>query len=82
MQAFIWKSTSNVSDNYHDDGGLIVVAESLEAARALIVASSHGEQYRREVPPECGALTEAPDITLHLVSGEPRLVVFPNAGCC
>lgn len=96
MRAFIWRDTSPVSDHYHDDGGLLVVASSLTEARALAVEhlvermtpDYGGDEYRaaRRVEAEqklAGAAwqTADPDVEFG-VSALPMVLVFPNAGCC
>lgn len=82
MNVYIWVSINNVSDSYHDDGGLLVVAESLESARAMLADSSRGDKYLRALPPECDALKVEPEYIWPLASAvEPVIIVFPNAGC-
>lgn len=43
MKVFVWQEVEELTSNYHSTGGLVVVAESLEAARALVNAQR--EQY-------------------------------------
>lgn len=69
MKAFVWKSVCNLTDNYHDGGGCLVIAESLEAARKLL-------------PPECGAQEEQPEKEYDISSDKEEVFIFPNAGCC
>ena len=74
MKAFIWNRVEGATDNWHSEGGLFVVAPDLEEARALL---------KSKVPLKCGAFGESPDHVLDLVGEEiPRVVVFPDAGCC
>lgn len=73
MKAFVWVDIDKVTDNYHPGGGLLVVAESLEAARALVA-----EQVRSD----CAALTDEPDRQFDAVAEAPFHVVFRDAGCC
>lgn len=73
MKIFIWKDLPQVSGNYHPEGGLLVVAESLVAARALAA------QNPGIVIPD-GA---DPDYFMELVGpADPLVIVFPDAGCC
>jgi hypothetical protein len=88
MTIFVWHSVRNLTTNYHDDGGLVVVAESLEAARDAMrkVAAeprswSWSKDGTGEPKPDCEAYARDPDVT-----GEttlpPCVWIFPNAGCC
>lgn len=38
MKIFVWQYVDGLTDNYHDGGGVVVVAESLERARQLVPA--------------------------------------------
>lgn len=35
MNVYIWKYVDQVSNNYHSDGGVVVIAETEEEARKL-----------------------------------------------
>lgn len=73
MKIFIWERISNVTDSYHDGGGLTVIAPSLQEARDLI---------NKELPEDCGALTTDPDHEFTVDSEESKVIVFPDSGCC
>lgn len=45
MKVFVWENVDNLTENYHDSGGLVVVAESLERARQVVNES--GDKYER-----------------------------------
>jgi hypothetical protein len=70
MKIFIWQGVSGITDSYHDGGGVAVIAEDLEAARAHLGRSS--------------AMKEAPDFVFELKRGTkgPQTIVFPDSGCC
>jgi hypothetical protein len=74
MKLFIWKRVNELTDRYHDNGGCAIVAESLESARELF----------RKAEPElnCGLLHKEPDFESEVSAAEPRLFIFPDAGCC
>lgn len=72
---YIWNSVSDLTDNYHNGGGVVVVAPSLERARKIIKENCYSEH-----PDKCGALTEPPDHVIDL--SEERCFIFPDAGCC
>jgi hypothetical protein len=40
MNVYVWQEVTGLTDSYHSGGGLVVVAESLEAARALVNGSA------------------------------------------
>lgn len=81
-QIFIWRNVEPVSDYYHSNGGLVVIAKSLEEARGLAMEKLN----RVEGAATAVWLTEDPDIILPLLTGmikdEDRVLVFPDAGCC
>lgn len=75
MKLFVWDDVENVSGNYHDNGGLVVIAETLQRAHEIISeATKHAEK-------PCGALTAAPDF-IRECEGPEYVSVHPNAGCC
>ena len=73
MNVYIWESIEFVSDNYHDGGGLVVVAESLDAARELLRVETESTGYggaifkTKPVPDNCEAFTADPDCVLSVV---------------
>ena len=67
---FIWESVDPVSHNYHDAGGLAIIADDLAAARAMLEF------------PDCDAHNEPPVFEAAIEASEDRMFVFPNAGCC
>lgn len=67
MKLFIWQYIEDLTNNYHSGGGLVVVAESLEAAKKLNYAVKD----------------KAPDKTFDLVGEvQEEQFVFPDVGCC
>lgn len=76
MKLFIWQKASPVSHRYHNNGGLAVIAETIQRAREMIAAET-GEM--EDAP--CDALTTDPD-TVRECEGPEMIRTFPNAGCC
>lgn len=81
MKIFIWQYVTYLTNNYHAEGGVAVIAETLESARAML-PHPHEEHA-------CSATVEEPDAVYELAGPdgpvgplEPRLFVFPDAGCC
>lgn len=92
MNVYIWKNVRRASEGYHDDGGVVVIASSLDVAREELRREYHytfrdgrTSTYTR-VPADCGAFTEEPDAAYALMDiPDPEaqhVFVFPNAGCC
>lgn len=70
MKVFVWERIGKVSDREHEDGGLVVFAETLE--RAIELANQAGA-YPKE--------NEHPD-TIRETEGNEAVFVMPDAGCC
>jgi hypothetical protein len=75
MKIFIWEYVSELTDNWHSEGGCTIVAPTLEAARAL---------FKEQCPNQgsCSLLVKEPDFEAEVSAPEPRLFIFPDAGCC
>lgn len=73
MKIFIWQSIENATQSFHSGGGVVAVAESLE--QAISMAEAEGVRF--------GSQYDSEPVELEL-SGEqePRVFVFPDAGCC
>lgn len=73
MMCYVWEDESKVTTSWHDEGGLLVIAESLFEARGMIA---------HKCPEGCSALENDPDFTFSTDHTSPVLIVFPNTGCC
>lgn len=60
MKLFIWEDLKKMSDSYHSDGGVVVIAESLERAHELL-RGQHQEGWHYKKNPETGQVE--PDLT-------------------
>lgn len=86
MNAYLWEDISPVSDSYHDEGSVLIIATDLDAARAAWVADTdttvRDEEDRAKIRP---ALTGEPTRTWP-IGGRRKVAaevfVFPNEGCC
>lgn len=77
MNVYIWARLDKMSTNYHDAGGLAVVAESLDAARELMRVKKHC------IPKDSDAFTTPPTRSYTIGhAAEPEVFTFPDAGCC
>ena len=76
MKVFIWKNIKKLTDNYHSDGGLVIVAETLQ--RAIELAEARGVEFSKgdydELTPSNVYNTDD--------SAEEKVFIFPDAGCC
>lgn len=67
MKLFIWDYLCELTDSYHNGGGLVVVAEDLDKAKALNGAIGDNP----------------PDRVYDLKGkNEEAVYVFPDSGCC
>jgi hypothetical protein len=92
MKVFIWTNINKVSYNYHDDGGIVIVAESLERAREMMrVIDGETTNFDHKkgkavlvptVPEKCGAFTTDPTLILETTHNKEEMFIFPDAGCC
>ena len=83
MKIFIWKDTDPVSANYHDGGGLLIIASDLIRAREVwseyvdkltSVWEKFEDKSATDADPDHVYFTE-PDT-------EETVLVFPDSGCC
>lgn len=70
---YVWNRLDKLTDNYHCEGGLVVVAGSLDRAREIAV----------QRVPTCDPSPD-PDQVWPLAAGaiEEQVFCFPDAGCC
>lgn len=71
MKVFVWNYISELTQNYHSGGGLIVFAENEERAKELAVAE--GVTFNQE---------DKPDDVRIVDGGSEKVYVMPDAGCC
>jgi hypothetical protein len=76
MKVFIWERIEKLTDNYHSDGGLVVVAANLQ--RAVELAEAEGVEFSKgdydELTPSNVYNTDD--------SAKEKVFIFPDAGCC
>lgn len=80
MRLYIWEG-NDISNAYHDDGTLVVLAESPEQARAITRAHRAAHEADWDTPSWDGtdeALDREPD--RELVVDVPTLVAFNGGG--
>lgn len=70
MKLFIWEYVVGITNNYHDGGGVVIIADEYERA------------WREEWPNWDGDVPE-PDRTIPVGDDEQTGVyIFADAGCC
>lgn len=72
MKVFIWQYVDQCSENYHSEGGVVVLAEDEAYARRMANAVD-GCSIKD---------TEMPDYVRDVAGCEGRAFIFPDAGCC
>ena len=74
MKMFVFEYIDQVSPNYHPEGGLMVIAKDKEQVEELIKEVGDIEITNKEWEKV---------ITYELKNDEqPKVSVFPDAGCC
>jgi hypothetical protein len=74
MKLFIFESMLQVSDNYHSGGGLVVIAKDEEHVKELIKFDENITIYDND-----WKFVKVYDLKNN---EEPKIFVFPDAGCC
>jgi hypothetical protein len=76
MKVFIWEHIQKLTDNYHSDGGLVVVAANLQ--RAIELAEAEGVEFSK------GDYDELTPTNVYNTddSADEKVFIFPDAGCC
>lgn len=75
MNMFIWNYVSDLTQNYHNGGALIIVAKDLTTALSDLKASG--------VSDVCEAHSKAPNRIYNLSESEvPSIMIFKDSGCC
>lgn len=73
----------NATDNHHREGGLVVMASTLERAREEM-------HHMRQVPLDCEAFVAEPDFIYNVTEAHHSspvdeagvIAIFPDTGCC
>lgn len=90
MNIYVWKYSRYVTSNYHDGGGVLVVAPTLERARQILenqlepVWRETFEMWGDELQPgDCEAVVEGPyRVWPTYPTAEEEVIIFPDKGCC
>lgn len=97
MKLYLFPYVECVSDRYHSEGGLVVVANDKGHAARLIEAfpttdkeakavgySTYSPWERSEENPPAVTAEEWEQVVVYDLAGkpEPAVYIFPDAGCC
>lgn len=83
MKIWIIECVENLTDNWHPEGGIAVIAESLDAAKKLILAETETDFQGNVFTPKVTDEEWAESVEMELAGNiEERVFIFPNAGCC
>jgi hypothetical protein len=85
MKAFLWHNIDVVSNCFHSDGSVLIVAETVERARELGVLTESDYNFEtKETTTKTIKMTidRDPDAVFNANELEEKVFVFPNAGCC
>ena len=83
MSIYIWERVNMMSDYYHSEGGVVVVAKSLERAREI--AREHfnpEEEHETLTDYDTTVFDTEPQKVFRVTSKEEYYCDFPDAGCC
>lgn len=72
---YVWESVNELTNNYHDGGGLVIISNDLESARELLKQSI-------SLKSKCEALKVDPDYVTSVTAEKDKIFIFPNEGCC
>lgn len=87
MFVFIWKKIEECSNSYHKDGGVVIIAPTIERARELAFYEDSEYDFEKKesirfVKPMRG-IDKEPDFTIKVSDDiKEQIIVFPDSGCC
>lgn len=80
MKIFIWEDVDVMSERYHSDGGVIVIAKNLKRAREI--AKEHDDDYEVIDSNDTTIFNTKPNKVLKVGAKREYYCSFPDAGCC
>lgn len=73
MNVYIFEHIDKLTQNYHNEGGLVIIAKDKKSAKKLINTNTHIEVTAKEWE----------NVIIYSVNAtEEKLYIFPDAGCC
>lgn len=80
MNLYVWNYLNEMSSNYHSEGGVVVIAETVEQARELFLKDYSPNSDNKTG--QSDIITTEPTLVCGVDATEPHVFEFPNAGCC
>jgi len=74
MNIYVFEDIEQVSSNWHTNGGLVIIADSIDHAKEVIVENIW-------IKPTAEEWDSVSSFALSKRE-EPRYWIMPNAGCC
>lgn len=74
----LWTDLDGLTNDYHNGGGAVVLADSVERACVLLRAAAVRLKQTDQELVESVEILHGPGGS----GGVERVVIFPNAGCC
>ena len=81
MNIYIWKRLNSITNNYHSQAGVVILAASLERAVTLIKEYQLEQHKDWKNKPDFEEIC-SPDFTCNTLFTEEQVFIFPDAGCC
>ena len=78
MKIYIWEYLSDVTNEYHSGGAVVVKAENASEAIAMIPAAARESAHADY---DAGNVREMELSSVHRAEA-PELFIFRDAGCC
>ena len=82
MKLFIWNNLSYITFSFHNNGGVAVVADTLDAAKDAIPFCPDDLGLKTSVVNRSQRDVGEPDACFEVGDVPATVFVFPNAGCC
>lgn len=85
MIAYLWDDINHVSDAYHNNGSVLIIAADLDTARAAWVSRTDSAERLLEKDEIRQAIDGEPTRTWKLAARpkvDPEIFTFPDAGAC
>lgn len=84
MRIYIFHYVSGMTQDYHDGGGLVVIAEDAAKARALVKSreAKGSDDYNGLKPGFADTLDFRTATSYEIKATKPEVFVFRDAGCC
>jgi len=84
VKAFVFPRIDTLTSSYHSEGGLLIIAEDRADAERQIAAHNDAPSSWYDKPNLHPTDDEWDSAVVYELAGdaEPRIFLFPDAGCC